>query len=1095
MLAARCLLRRHRRVRSLVAPSLLPVLARGRHCVPVRFQSSKAPAAAEARAGLPAAGRPHGIPYANLTIGVPKEVADGEARVAQTPDTCAALVRKGFRVVVQSGAGAASNFSDADYAAAGATIVPTAADAFNADIVLKVRPPMSLFPPDQDGFHAAGVVLHELDMMRRGATLISFLQPAVHTDTVDKARSSGVNALAMDCIPRITRAQAMDALSSMSNIAGVRAVIEAANAYGRFWSKQITAAGTTPPAKVLVLGGGVAGLAAAAQAKNLGAIVRVFDVREAVAEQAQSIGAEFLRVPGFEGAEGAGGYAKEMSEEFLEAERTLFADQLREVDIVITTALIPGRPAPRLITDDMVALMRPGSVIVDLAAEAGGNVATTVPGRAVKVANDVTCIGYTDLVSRMATQASSMFARNQLTFLLGALRSSHGDEFLIDVDDVVARCALVTLNGDLMWPAPALPSPSPPKPQPSSAKVAPVSSSPASESFRTNLRRSLLLSSGVLGLLGLGGVGAGAAFTGMATTLALSAIVGNQTVWNVAPSLHSPLMSVTNAISGTTAIGGLLCMGGGYAPDTLSQACAALAVLLSSVNIAGGFLVSHRMLAMFRRPGDPPDYAYLYALPAAAFGGAYLSGVQIADVHAMGFLTSSLLCIASLSCLSSQSTARVGNTLGMLGVGAGLATTVGALHADLPLLVQIGSVVAAGGSLGAYISGRVSPVQLPQTVAAFHSLVGAAAMLTSASAYSAMTTIDAVHAAALFSGMFIGGMTLTGSIVAFAKLQGLISSKPVTLPGRDLINVGLSAASVAALVPFMADPASPAGAAALAASALLSTSLGAHVTSSIGGADMPVAITVLNSYSGWALCAEGFMLQNDLLTIVGSLIGSSGAILSYVMCRSMNRNLATVLFGGIGAERPAQGASADVRPYQETSASAVADALLNARKVVVVPGYGLCVAGAQYSLAQMIKALRDRDVDVKFAIHPVAGRMPGQLNVILAEAGVPHDIVHELEAINDEFKETCVTLVIGANDTINRSAEDDPNSPIKGMPVLRVWDSKNVIILKRSMGAGYLDIDNPVFYDEKTQMLLADAKASCDELYGHISNRAGASKP
>ncbi|CEO99724.1 hypothetical protein PBRA_007457 [Plasmodiophora brassicae] len=765
---------------------------------------------------------------------------------------------------------------------------------------------MSLFPPDQDGFHAAGVVLHELDMMRRGATLISFLQPAVHTDTVDKARSSGVNALAMDCIPRITRAQAMDALSSMSNIAGVRAVIEAANAYGRFWSKQITAAGTTPPAKVLVLGGGVAGLAAAAQAKNLGAIVRVFDVREAVAEQAQSIGAEFLRVPGFEGAEGAGGYAKEMSEEFLEAERTLFADQLREVDIVITTALIPGRPAPRLITDDMVALMRPGSVIVDLAAEAGGNVATTVPGRAVKVANDVTCIGYTDLVSRMATQASSMFARNQLTFLLGALRSSHGDEFLIDVDDGLRGFGAGRVARPIPNPAPF---------------------SCGTLRARHAERRPHVLERGAVA--------------------ALPADVGDERDLgddrDRRPALHGRRVRPRHAVAGV------------------------------------------------RRPGRPAQLGeHRRRLPRLA---PHAGHVQ-----------------------APWRPARL--RLPVRAAGRCVRRRVPVRRADR----------------------RRARHGLPDVVAALHRVP--------------VVPVVAVDGPG-FSGMFIGGMTLTGSIVAFAKLQGLISSKPVTLPGRDLINVGLS----------------------------------------IGGADMPVAITVLNSYSGWALCAEGFMLQNDLLTIVGSLIGSSGAILSYVMCRSMNRNLATVLFGGIGAERPAQGASADVRPYQETSASAVADALLNARKVVVVPGYGLCVAGAQYSLAQMIKALRDRDVDVKFAIHPVAGRMPGQLNVILAEAGVPHDIVHELEAINDEFKETCVTLVIGANDTINRSAEDDPNSPIKGMPVLRVWDSKNVIILKRSMGAGYLDIDNPVFYDEKTQMLLADAKASCDELYGHISNRAGASKP
>lgn len=397
-----------------------------------------------------------------------------------------------------------------------------------------------------------------------------------------------------------------------------------------------------------------------------------------------------------------------------------------------------------------------------------------------------------------------------------------------------------------------------------------------------------------------------------------------------------------------------------------------------------------------------------------------------------------------------------------------------------------------GAAIGAVIAKRMAVTELPQMVAAFHSLVGLAAMLTCGASYLdhlphlATDPRAGLHAASIFLGTAIGGVTLTGSMVAFAKLHGMMGSKALALPGKDYINLSLLAAHIGAAAVFLNDPSSPAGMAALASTAALSTGLGAHITSSIGGADMPVAITVLNSYSGWALCAEGFMLGNDVMTTVGALIGSSGAILSYIMCKAMNRSLSNVIFGGYGTTTVKAKSASSFGEHRETDIDHTVDSIVNAKKVIIVPGYGLAVAKAQYAVADIVKTLTDNGVHVSFAIHPVAGRMPGQLNVLLAEAGVPYDIVYEMEEINNEFSEADVTLVIGANDTINSAAQEDPESPIAGMPVLEAWKSKHVIVMKRTMGSGYAEVPNPVFYKPNTSMLLGDAKNSCDDLQSKI---------
>jgi len=392
-----------------------------------------------------------------------------------------------------------------------------------------------------------------------------------------------------------------------------------------------------------------------------------------------------------------------------------------------------------------------------------------------------------------------------------------------------------------------------------------------------------------------------------------------------------------------------------------------------------------------------------------------------------------------------------------------------------------------GGGIGAVIAKRMAITDLPQLVAAFHSLVGLAAVTTAFSDYinnmGDPSHLDSVHRSALYLATFIGGVTLTGSIVAFGKLHGLLNSRALALPGRHFANLALGLSNVGAMGYFLSNPSASAGLGCLGLSAVTSFILGGHMTASIGGADMPVVITVLNSYSGWALCAEGFMLNNDLLTIVGALIGSSGAILSYIMCKAMNRSLPNVILGGFGTKTGGTGQAMKVEgTHTTTNVEETVEMLAHAKNVIIVPGYGLAVAKAQYAVADMVKMLREHGVNVRFGIHPVAGRMPGQLNVLLAEANVPYDVVLEMEEINHDFPETDVVLVIGANDTVNSAAVDDPNSVIAGMPVLQVWDAKQVVVMKRTMGVGYADVDNPVFYKPNTAMLLGDAKSTCDHL-------------
>ena len=510
-----------------------------------------------------------------MRIGVPRELFEGEKRVATTPDVAAQLIKMGFEVAVESNAGAAASYSDASYEGAGCSVTSGDDIWSNSEIILKVR------GPDDE----------ETARLKSGQTLISFLWPAQNPELLQKLTESGVTALAMDSVPRISRAQKMDALSSMANIAGYRAVVEAAQHFGRFFTGQITAAGKVAPAKVLVIGAGVAGLAAIGTAKSMGAIVRSFDTRPEVKEQIESMDAEFLMLD-FEDEDGSGegGYAKIMSDEFIKAEMALFAEQAKEVDIIITTALIPGRPAPRLVLADMVDSMKDGSVIVDLAAEQGGNCELTSPGEVI-VHNGVTIIGYTDMASRLAAQSSQLYASN-LRHLLTDMTPEKDGQIVVDMEDEAIRGATICKDGETTWPPPAPKlSAAPPKPKPAPEPA------PVVEKKRSVAGPIIGMVAAGLALLGLGAV-APESFMAHFTVFVLACFVGYMVIWNVSAALHTPLMSVTNAISSIIILGALIQIS---SENEVIMWVAVATVLLTSINIAGGFAVTRRMLEMFRR--------------------------------------------------------------------------------------------------------------------------------------------------------------------------------------------------------------------------------------------------------------------------------------------------------------------------------------------------------------------------------------------------------------------------------------------------------------------------------------------------------------
>ncbi len=520
-----------------------------------------------------------------MRIGIPKEIREGEKRVATTPEVAEKIRGLGYEVAIETGAGLASDFSDEAYREAGVEIIESTKELWEkSDVILKVRAPET--HPE--------LAIDEVELMNKDQVLISLIQPGINTDLMNNLAAQGGSVLAMDSVPRISRAQKMDALSSMANIAGYRAVVEAAQHFGRFFTGQITAAGKVPPAKVLVIGAGVAGLAAIGAAKSMGAIVRAFDTRPEVKEQVESMDAEFLMLDFEEEEDGAGegGYAKVMSEEFIKKEMELFALQAMEVDIVITTALIPGKPAPELWTEAMVESMKDGSVVVDLAAEMGGNCKLTEKDKVV-VKHGVTLIGYTDLPSRLAAQASQLYATN-LRHLLTDMTPEKDGQLQIDMEDEVIRGCTVINQGEITWPPPAPRLYAvPEKEKEKEPQIIPETP----EEQQSVLNQIVMFALGGILLFALGSV-APPDFMSHFTVFILSCFIGYMVIWNVSPSLHTPLMSVTNAISSIIIIGALLQIS---SPDNLSKYLAAFAILITSINIVGGFAVTQRMLAMFRK--------------------------------------------------------------------------------------------------------------------------------------------------------------------------------------------------------------------------------------------------------------------------------------------------------------------------------------------------------------------------------------------------------------------------------------------------------------------------------------------------------------
>jgi len=1003
----------------------------------------------------------------DLNTGILKEGA-GEKRVSMVPSVAEKFIKQGYAIIVETGAGAGSGITDAAFVAAGCKVLPRAQVISESKVILGVNPPpVAELPSFKDKMMVAWVGRRLPD----GAKY------------VDAARDAGVTLVDTTAVPRITIAQKMDVLSSQAKCAGHRAVLEGAYAFERFYQGEITAAGKYPPCHTMVLGIGVAGLAAMGTSNALGAVVRAWDVRD-VSDQVTSMGGKWIKVDFKEDGAGAGGYAKESSDAFQKAQKEVFHKNAMECDIIISTAAIPGRTSPVLIEDYMVKDMKPGSVIVDLAAAGGGNCTLTKHGQKIVTDNGVTIIGYDDLPGRMGIQASSMYATNMLN-MISHIAKEGAPTFLPNVEAALADQE----KGDIIWRsiicckggkdvvAPPPPDPTPVKKKEVKEAKAAVVVDPGKEALTT----SLTVTGGSAAMIAAS-MGGDPGFMMLLNTFGLAGAAGYQVVWGVQHALHTPLMAVTNAISGLTAAGGLMLLGAGGGP--VAQGLAQASVAISTVNIAGGFLVTKRMLDLFRRPGEE-DHLPKYLIPAGLL--AVAPWAAPAAIPAMGSV-SGLMCIGAIGGLSSQKTAQFGCALGISGVTGCMAATLhGVPGADVGTALAL---IGGGSVIGLGVGGSVSPMALPQTVAAFHALVGAAAVATCISSYLIHPNAGVGHKVGAMLGNAIGGITFTGSMIAFLKLNANMGSKPFNLPNKNMLNLGMAGTQAAMLAMFCTNIGVGTGAGLMYATTALSSVMGVHLVGSVGGGDMPCCVTVLNSYSGWALVAEGFLLESPTLTVVGSLIGFSGAILTKIMCDAMNRDILNVIFGGMQAAPPKKdGEIQEVKEHRETQSAVVAEMLLDSQKVMVVPGYGMAVSQAQRAVADIATTLMDKGINTRFCIHPVAGRMPGQMNVLLAEAGVPYDWVLEMDEVQGDMPNVDVCLVVGANDITNEAAETEEDCSIYGMPVIKVWEAKSCIFMKRSMAGGYADLENPVFFRESTQMLLGDGKKSCEEIAAALKSR------
>ena len=552
----------------------------------------------------------------------------------------------------------------------------------------------------------------------------------------------------------------------------------------------------------------------------------------------------------------------------------------------------------------------------------------------------------------------------------------------------------------------------------------------------------------------------------------LSILIGYYVVWSVTPSLHTPLMSVTNAISSVIIVGAIIASLSGNIENIfdISNIFGFLAILLAAINIFGGFLVTQRMLQMYKKKK--------------------INNSMSPNLSAIFYLISGILFIFALRGLSSPETSRQGNFLGILGMAIAIIITFLSIGNFSTGIIYVLIFLAIGGSIGAFIAFKIPMTDMPQLVAAFHSLVGLAAVFVAIAAFLKpevfnLGTTGNIKLASLIEmsiGASIGAITFSGSIIAFLKLQGLMSGSPITFKGQHLLNA-LIGLSIIILIYYLCVTQSSNFFWSLITISFL---IGFLLIIPIGGADMPVVISMLNSYSGWAAAGIGFTLENSALIITGALVGSSGAILSYIMCKSMNRSFFNVILGGWGATEQSSSKGTEQRPVKSGNAEDAAFLMKNASSVIIVPGYGMAVAQAQHALREMVDSLKKNGIKVSYAIHPVAGRMPGHMNVLLAEANVPYDEVFELDDINNDFANSDVAFVIGANDVTNPIAKTDPQSPIYGMPILDVEKCKSVLFVKRSLSPGYAGIDNELFYRNNTLMLFADAKKMTEDIIKNL---------
>jgi NAD(P) transhydrogenase len=996
----------------------------------------------------------------------------GDQRVSMVPDVAKALIKDGYKICVEIGAGKWAGFSDSAFEGAGCELCSRAQVISKSQMVFSINPPTKDFPA------------------LSGKILVSWVGRllAAGKEVVNAAAAARVTLVDVTAVPRITIAQKLDVLSSQAKVAGHRAVVEATHQFGRFLAPEMTAAGKYPPSNTFILGCGVAGLAAIGTSKALGSVVSAWDVRD-VSDQVASMGAKWVKVDFKEDGAGQGGYAKESSDEFKKAQQETFKKVLKETDIAITTAAIPGRPSPKLILKDAVEMMKPGSVIIDLAAVGGGNCELTKRDEIYTTPNGVTIIGYTDLAARMAQQSSAMYAQNMANLLghispkekaSGLLSSFYTHLDKGDDGDIVTRSIVCCRDGKLVVapPPPPVGVTSKPKAKVAAKQVKEV------DPKKDALSGAIVLSILVVLILGMGlGV-----VTSLLTTFLLAGAAGYQAVWGVAHALHTPLMSVTNAISGCTAVGGLLLYQRSSSPT--GAGLGMIAILVSSINIIGGFVVSQRMLDLFKKAGDA-DFSYFYYLPALVFAIAlFVDSKELVDPV---LTISGLLCVMAIGGLATMQTANAGCKFGIVGVFGAVIATFTKIHAAGASDFVMGASLALmviGGVFGVAVGRSVLPMQLPQTVAAFHSLVGLAAMATSIGSFmDKYETGASMENVSAILGDFIGGVTLTGSIVAFGKLNGNLSSKPLNLPGKNYLNLASLFVYILFVFVFLTSTDGSLCALILWLTGALACLMGVHLVGSVGGGDMPVCITVLNSYSGWALVSEGFLLNSPVLTIVGSLIGFSGAILTKIMCDAMNRDIFNVIFGGMNTAPVVKTDNGPPKEHRETTEAQVVELIAQAKKVLVVPGYGMAQARAQNPVGELAKLCHDNDVRMEFGIHPVAGRMPGQMNVLLAEAGVPYDWVKEMDEVNPEMESFDLSLIIGANDVVNSAAQEVEGCSIWGMPVIEVWKSKKVIFCKRSMGGGYADLENPVFFKENTDMLLGDGKKTAEGLVAKLRER------